>query len=183
LGARDGMQGSTKPSARMRRVAMVARWRVVRCSDSGGEAEPPPWRAPLGNTGFRRKSRHSWTACTAGNCCNGRRSNRPLGSWNTMGRNTPIAPTPPVCRQAAPQRSEKVLSSASLFPGGRIVSSGHGVGAPAPPPWPASRDSTGFGSSIRQCRKSTPCTVHGWCNSRMSHRRGMRLPWRRITRR
>jgi hypothetical protein len=37
---------------RMRPVAMVVRWRVVRCSNSDGEAEPPAWRAPLGNTGF-----------------------------------------------------------------------------------------------------------------------------------
>jgi hypothetical protein len=43
-----------------------------------------------------------------------------------------------------------------------IVSSGHGVGAPVPSPWPASRDSTGFGSSIRQRRKSSSCTAPGW---------------------
>jgi hypothetical protein len=37
---------------RMRPRRQVVRWRVVRGSDSDGEAEPPPWRAPLGNTGF-----------------------------------------------------------------------------------------------------------------------------------
>jgi hypothetical protein len=59
-----------------------------------------------------------------------------------------------------------------------MVSSGHVVGAPAASPWPAPRDSTGFGSSMRQCLKSSPCTAHGWSNSRMSHRLGIRLPWR-----
>jgi hypothetical protein len=111
VGVTDDIAAGDLVGAAALEMAVVPIGRNERFTAGSGQRAIPD---SMGFACRGRRCRTEWSG-TDHSWCNGKRVNRPLGSWNTTDNWSAIARKPPAFRQAAHQRSGKAKGLASAW--------------------------------------------------------------------